>query len=146
MKEVFEIFRDFGPLCGAVAFAVMTVLELSKKTQAKPWTWLFRRLGRAINGELIERVEALEAQAKKLETSAGEQKAINCRSRILRFSDEITRKLPHSEEYFNQILDDITEYETYCRDHKEFTNNRTILAVERIKDCYRERLEKNDFL
>lgn len=146
MKEVLEIFRAHGFFWGFVALAIMTILELSKRSPFNPWTWLFRRLGRAINGELIVRVEALEKQAHKLETTAGEQKAINCRSRILRFGDETTRGVKHSEEYFNQILDDVTEYEKYCREHPEFTNNKTELTVKRIKKCYSERLEKNDFL
>lgn len=146
MKEVLEIFRNHGTFWGFVALAIMTILELSKRSPVNPWTWLFRRLGRAINGELIERVEALEEQAKKLETSSGERMAINCRSRILRFGDETTRGMKHSEEYFNQILEDITEYEKYCREHPEFTNNKTTLTVDRIKTCYSKRLENNDFL
>ena len=76
----------------------------------------------------------------------GEQEAINCRYRILRFGDEVKHGTRHSQEHFEQILADIDDYEIYCKDHKDFKNNKTRVTTERILDVYRECVETDDFL
>ena len=68
------------------------------------------------------------------------------RQRILRFSDEVTESKLHSEEHFNNILEDIDEYEKYCRTHPEYPNTKCLMAIENIKQSYKKRLERNDFL
>ena len=76
----------------------------------------------------------------------GEQEAINCRYRILRFGDEVKHGTRHSQEHFEQILADIDAYEIYCKDHKDFKNNKTKVTTERILDVYRKCVETDDFL
>lgn len=80
-----------------------------------------------------------------LSTSAME-KADNRRLRILRFSDEISEGQLHSEEHFDNILEDIDLYEAYCREHPEYPNTKCLMAIENVKNSYRKRLQKNDFL
>ena len=45
-----------------------------------------------------------------------------------------------------QILADIDAYEIYCKDHKDFKNNKTKVTTERILDVYRKCVETDDFL
>ena len=52
----------------------------------------------------------------------------------------------HSEEYFNQILADITKYEHYCQAHPEFQNARTVATKNIILKVYQKCIEENDFL
>ena len=52
----------------------------------------------------------------------------------------------HSQEHFEQILADIDAYEIYCKDHKDFKNNKTKVTTERILDVYRKCVETDDFL
>ena len=47
---------------------------------------------------------------------------------------------------FEQILADIDAYEIYCKDHKDFKNNKTKVTTERILDVYRKCVETDDFL
>ena len=72
--------------------------------------------------------------------------AINSRVRILRASDEIRHGMQHSKEFYDQLSDDITVYENYCENHKDFRNNRAVQAIENINTVYQEKLKKNDFL
>ena len=44
------------------------------------------------------------------------------------------------------VLADIDYYESYCRDHPDYKNNRAVFAIANIGKCYTERLEKHDFL
>lgn len=68
------------------------------------------------------------------------------RYRILRFDDEVRHKDQHSKEHFDQILEDITNYEIYCKDHPEYENNRAKMAIENIKDVYRRCEKEGTFL
>lgn len=68
------------------------------------------------------------------------------RLRILRFSDELRSEVKHSQEHFNNILEDIDKYEKYCKDNPDYPNTKCLLAIENIKAVYKRRLEKNDFL
>lgn len=41
---------------------------------------------------------------------------------------------------------EIDAYEKYCADHPEYPNNRAVLAIENIRETYKERLKRHDFL
>ena len=87
-----------------------------------------------------------KALNKNIEERLAQKDAEDARNHILRFGDEIKNKVRHSEEYFNQILDDITKYEKYCNEHKDFQNARTVQTTEIIKRVYKKCYEENDFL
>ena len=57
-----------------------------------------------------------------------------------------SREIQHTREDFIEILAVIDDYESYCRDHKEYKNNRAVCAIENIKRVYMDRLQKHDFL
>lgn len=69
-----------------------------------------------------------------------------CRTRILRFSDEVIRGTHHTEEHFNDVLDDITEYTRYCEEHKDYKNAKAVLAIENVQQAYRWCAENDAFL
>ena len=73
--------------------------------------------------------------------------AKNARRRILRFNDELLKNnTNHSKEYFDDVLDDTTEYLRYCEKHPEFKNGKASLAIENIERVYRNCMEKKSFL
>lgn len=72
--------------------------------------------------------------------------AIQARIRILQASDEIRRSIYHSKEYFDQLHEDITDYEEYCRTHVDFKNNKSVHAIENINRVYQQCLKDNSFL
>lgn len=84
-----------------------------------------------------------EQAAIKFDQDEGQKKAV--RRAILKFADECRRGENHSQERFNEVLRDIDEYERLCKrtdDHNTVAEE----AVSFIKEIYRKRLEKNDFL
>ena len=136
----------------AVLALAATFVEVSK-IKINPWTWLARTIGRAMNGDLIERMDKLEKRMEQLEkrqdqADAADKKrdAISQRNRILRFGDELLHDKKHSKEHFDEILRDIDRYEKYCDEHKEFENGTTVATSKHIKDTYRRLLETHGFL
>lgn len=87
--------------------------------------------------KILEQIGAVE---KKLDGHIAEEdrhKTDLCRIRILRFSDEIRRGIKHSEESFNNILEDIDYYIAYCEQHEDvYINSKADAAIRNIKDVY----------
>lgn len=93
-----------------------------------------------------KQIEALE---KKLDAHVKEDedyKAKQARTRILRFSDECSRGDLHSENFFDDVLEDIDYYERYCTSHPDFRNNKGQAAMARIKEVYAKCKKNNTFL
>lgn len=89
--------------------------------------------------------EKLDKKIDKLDDELTERGIVACRVRILKFMDEILEGWQHSKDSYNQVIQDITNYERYCAEHPLFKNHQAVAAIEHIKSDYQERLEKNDF-
>lgn len=98
-----------------------------------------------LDGRSIERNDKLNKKIDKLNGEFDEHGAIACRVRILKFMDEILEGWGHSHDSYIQVMQDITNYLNYCREHPEFKNHQTEASIEYIKNDYQERLEKNNF-
>lgn len=129
-----------------LALIAGTTLVQISPIKVNPWSWIAKAIGRAINAEVMQKMDKLEKDLEKQKNYSEEQAAKECRIRILRFGDEILHGSQHSKEHFDQILLDVTEYENYCREHPEFKNNVTVMTTSRIKATYQDCLEKRSFL
>lgn len=129
-----------------VALIAGTTLIQIAPIKVNPWSWLAKAIGRAINAEVIQKVDSLEKNFQEFKNSTEEHTAKEYRIRILRFGDEIRHDVHHSKEHFDQILQDITEYDRYCREHPDFKNNMTEITTSRIKSIYKQCLEDDSFL
>lgn len=114
--------------------------------QVNFWGWLGRLIGRAINGEVLEKVSDLKKEVDMLKKDEELERVRQARQRILRFSDEILFEQRHSKEHFDEILEDIDLYEKYCHEHTDYENNRAELAIATIREIYKKCLHTHDFL
>lgn len=154
LKDIFPLLeaQDLVWLTGVIVAAVTTAIQgLSKKY--KPWSWLARKFGSAMNKDMLDKLDALSTKVDQLEKRDNEQDAAMAeeharaaRRRILRCSDEIRRKERHSEEYFNDVLDDISHYKKYCDEHPKFENEKAVLAIRLVEKTYEKCISDNDFL
>lgn len=85
---------------------------------------------------IYERLEELSAKVDRVESSLDERDAVLARTHILRFRDELYNDIRHSQEYFEQTLDDIQTYDLFCSEHPKFANGRTKAAAKYIQDEY----------
>ena len=86
--------------------------------------------------DILKEIAQTNEELAKLKDSIQENKAVNARTRILRFTDELYNNVMHTREYFEQILDDTEYYNKYCDDHPDFRNGRTKNACEYINSEY----------
>ena len=137
-----------GELLGYIALflaGAATVVEKTSKTM-KPLTKLARSIGRAINGELMEKVDNLEKKVEKMDQEEQLQRAKDARTRVLRFGDEVFHGVHHTKEHFDDVLRDITYYENYCDEHPRFENDQMHITAEHIKETYHKCLKEHSFL
>ena len=84
-------------------------------------------------------VQSINTVTKKIDFMEGridENNAVIARRSILRFGDELYNDMPHSQEMFVQVLDDIDQYSKYCADHPDFLNSKTDTTITFIKETY----------
>lgn len=96
--------------------------------------------------EVKSQMAGVKEDLGEIKDESREDKAKAARTRILVCADEVYQGVRHSKEYFDNVLADITFYKKYCKEHPEFQNDMTVMAVERIEEVYRHCLENHDFL
>lgn len=142
-----------------VLVVILTIIQIAP-LQVNPWSCIARALGKAFNGDVIAKVDKitedmssikadihqLEASNKNLEYRIAESDAIACRARIVRFGDELYHKQHHTKEHFEQVLNDITQYQNFCRDHEDFTDTIAEITIEQIKKAYSDLFMERKFL
>lgn len=131
---------------GGGLLAVLLTLVQIAPVKVNPWSAIAKAIGRAVNADVLRELDMV---TQKLDTHIrvdDERNADSYRTRILQFNNELLREIMHTREDFIEILAVIDDYESYCRDHKEYKNNRAVCAIENIKRVYMDRLQKHDFL
>lgn len=131
---------------GVVSFLVTTGIIEIAPIKVAPWSAAFRWIGKKIMGDVSAQLVDISDKLDSHIEEDARDKAKRLRGRILRFADELLQGERHSQEHFNEILEDITEYNRYCATHPDFPNDKAAISIGHIENVYRARLENNDFL
>ena len=87
--------------------------------------------------QIISEINEMKNELYKHIDDDEKHRADMCRARILRFSDELRRGISHSEESFNNILEDIDNYISYCTQHESvYINSKANAAIRNIKTTH----------
>ena len=125
------------PLAIAVLTTVSTVSSNRKKTGDK-----IDELQNTVKNEIEATNKKLADHIKQEE----DDKARQARIRILRFDDELCDGKRHSENYFEDILDDCDYYKNYIAAHPDFRNSRGETAIDHILETYKHVKATGGFL
>ena len=120
------VLTAIAPILVALVGIIPTIISNRKKTE----------------NSIAELQRTLDAHIRE----DAEDQAKYQRYRILRFYDELCEHRKHSESHFEDILDDIDDYEVYCANHKDFKNSRGQAAMDYIKATYAKVKAKGGFL
>lgn len=112
-----------GTLVGVILIFVQFLITRSDQKKEK-------------NSTILKAIEALSEKLTGLEKRMDKDSADESRRNILLFDDELRRGDAHSEESFNQILEDCNYYIKFCRLHPEYENNKAQAAIENIRTTY----------
>ena len=131
--------------CVLVITSFSAVIQISP-IKINPWSWVAKKIGMAVNADISCELSEISQKLDNHITMDDRRTADGHRARILHFNNELLRSINHTKEEFIEVLAEIDAYEFYCKEHPEYPNNRAVLAIENIRDNYRERLQKHDFL
>lgn len=130
---------------------LLTLIQISP-IKIDPWSAIARAIGRALNKDVLDRLETLEDEQREIKAEVSAQKELSdkreadgWRADILRFNMELVKHTKHTREDYIEILDIIDKYENYCETHKDYENNRAVHAIANIERCYDDRLKNDDF-
>lgn len=132
-------------LTATLAVVLPTVVQIAP-IKFNPWTRLASALGRAINREILTEVKEMHQSLEQHIAQDDQRDADRKRMRVLRFNDELIHGVRHTQEHFNEILDDITAYERYCENHPNYQNNKAVMAIENVKRTYQRCEDERNFL
>ena len=140
-------------LGGGGALLVLTTLIQISPLKIDPWGAFARWIGRALNGDVLKKLDTLEHSQQETKERLDEHIHIDDerdadahRQRILRFNSELIKGENFTHEYFVDILVDLDEYEEYCEAHPGYKNNRAVMAIANIKRVYAEHEKNNSFV
>lgn len=130
---------------GLTLIGAFTLIQVAP-IKINPWSWLAKLVHGFLFAEIDKKLDAISSKVDKLEEQANEDKALQARTRILRFADELYNGVKHSKEYFDDVLSSVDRYEKYCNENPSFQNNKTVMSTKLIKDTYNKLLEEHKFL
>ena len=132
-----SILTACAPILVALVGIIPTVVANRKKTEQSLKT---------SQKETETKIQTLQTTRDTHIREDEDSRARNARYRILRFYDELCEGRRHSESHFEDILEDIDDYERYCDSHSDFRNNRGQTAMHSIKETYEKRKTSGGFL
>lgn len=130
---------------GGTLLFLMTLIQIAP-IKMNPWSAIAKAIGKAINADVLKELDTVKKDLADHVKANEVRNADEHRTRILRFNNELLRDISHTKEEFIDVLADIDFYERYCREHKDYENNRAVHAIANISRSYDERLRKHDFL
>ena len=130
---------------GGALVILITLVQIAP-VKVNPWSAIVRAIGKALNGDVIAKLDKVENRIDEHIRMDDERNADLHRARILQFNTELLRNIQHTEEDFNEILYNIDCYEKYCTEHPEYQNNRAVHAIKNIDRVYDACMENHDFL
>lgn len=130
---------------GGTLLFLMTIIQIAP-VKINPWSAIAKAIGKAINADVLRELDTVKKDLANHVKANEVRNADEHRARILRFNNELLRDISHTKEEFSDVLADIDFYERYCRDHKDYKNNRAVHAIANISRSYDERLRRHDFL
>lgn len=128
-----------------IAALLLTLVQISP-IKVNPWSKMFRAIGRAINAEVLEQVQATQRKLDEHIERDDAGRADDERARILAFNRQLMRGEKHTREEFWEALSSVDRYHKYWDAHPEYPNERAVHAIHNIGRVYDDRQMKNDFL
>ena len=143
-----HFIQSFGDITVGQAVIVISAIVFLVMVYKKVTSYISKKRQQSV--DIQEKFNTmfsnLDKKIDKLQCSSDQGMAYTWRYRILRFNDEILHGQKHSKEHFDQILEDVQNYENYCIENPKFPNNKAVFAIRNIKNVYQKCTDEGSFL
>lgn len=152
----------FNYIVGAIA-VISFLVEKSKKLPFKPWSALISWFGKCLmkdlakdlqdlkketkanNEAIIELDKKVDTKFKEKQKDDDEKEAKRLRAKIIEFADSCRVGDHHTQNHFENVFRDYSDYVEYCRIHR-IPNHFIDTEYTYINEVYTECLKENKFL
>ena len=133
-----------------VSLSIFIVVVLASLVQVSPikinpWDWFFGRIGKKINKEVFDKVEAIDKKLDKHIEDDNKEKLEVKRRDILEFANACMNGRKHTQEQFTFVIKTCDEYEAYI-EKNHLKNGEISSAIEEIRRLYIKCRQNNAFL
>ena len=135
-----------------IIIGVLSLFIRPKKLEVPIWQWILKGIGDSINGSITTKIADLSRQIAEVDKLLNEHiktqeeaETTACRRRILRFGDEVMMGVRHSQEHWDNVMEDVDSYYNYCETHPGYHNSKAKRVMAILTDKYNE-LTPQDFL
>lgn len=143
---------------GTCLLIILFSLIKIKPLEINVWSWILRKMGKAFQGEMLDtlsgindtvatldtKIDTLDSKVDGIQGENEKNRIDDIRRDIVIFADSI-RNFPHhqSREHFEQVIELIDIYSSYCKTHETYENNKADMAIELVKEEYQRQIEQN---
>lgn len=142
LKQAFDWCLDHWSF---VLFLLGMFIQFTPAIKFSPLTAIFKWIGKAFNGEVIERISNLEARSDKQQKSIDENEMDRIRWEVLDFANACRNHRKHSKDEFQHIIAINTKYHDLL---KKYDQENGVFDAEYayILELYHECQRNNSFL
>ena len=128
-----------------VLFVLGTFVQFTPAIKCSPFTAICKSIGKAANGEVLERIAGLEKRADEQRHSIDENEMDRIRWEVLDFANDCRNHIKHTKDEFQHI---ISLNEKYHKLLKKYGDENGVFDAEYkyILELYRECQRNNSFL
>lgn len=155
--------KDLVYFIVGVIGVISIIVEKSKSLPFHPWTHFIGWVGKCLTKDIVDRLEKVEEQQKanneaiieldkkvdkkfeEKQKDDDEKEAKRLRARIIEFADSCRVGNHHTQNHFENVFRDYSDYIDYCESH-DIPNHFIDTEYEYIKEVYSECLRENKFL
>lgn len=141
-----DILTEQNIVNAVIAILAGSVVIEVTPIKINPISWFSRKVLDKVNQERDERIKGIGERLDKHIADEEREKTLQCRNRILRFSNDVRAESSFTKEYWDAILIDIKAYEAYVEEHKEFENEICVRANKYLREVYDGLLKTNGFI
>lgn len=102
-----------------VLFVLGIFVQFTPAIKFNPITTIFKWIGKAINGEVLEQIQALQKRADDQRKSIDENEMDRIRWEVLDFANACRNGVRHTKDEFEHIIDLNTKYHSLLDKYKE---------------------------
>lgn len=139
-----EILNQIGSGgVGAVLLIALTLVEFTP-IKINPLSAIFKWVGKRLNGEQSEKLNALTSDFEKFKKDFEVKNANDLRWSILGFASSCRKGDRHSREEWKHVIDQMAFYESYVEE-KGITNGVIREDTKYLRNLYHKISTENDF-
>lgn len=111
--------------------------------QIKPWDIMLGWVGEKVNSGQQKTIEAMNKRLCDLEERVTNRDVKDMRQAVLDYAKECRAGVEHTDEDWQQVLDIMEEYESFCRAHPDIKNGRVKENTRYLRSLYQRLSEEH---